>query len=126
MPEYIDPVKMVNPPLAAIRIADQVFCKGVIQEAQIGYRLPVVETRGGTKYAVVELSFTIAEIEAYSASEIARQGSFRGLSSSLERKVIASTGRQMAMSPTDIDSANIESRSMLRSGANRALASTDI
>ena len=118
---------MVNPPLAAIRIGDQIFCKGVIQEASLSYRLPIVETRGGkAKYAVVDLGFTIAEIDAYTASEIARVGSFRGLSSSLERKILAAAGEEKALSPTDIVNANIESKTIFHRGANRALAITDV
>lgn len=102
VPEYIDPVKMVNPPLAAVRIADQIFCKGVMTNASIDYRLPLVETKNGKKYAVVSLNFTIVETEAYTASYIAKHGSFRGLSSSLERKIAALNGTQKAISVTDI------------------------
>lgn len=102
VPEYIDPVKMVNPPLAAIRIADQIFCKGIITNASIDYELPLIETKFGKKYAVVSLNFSIVEIEAYTASYIAKHGSFRGLSSSLERKIAALNGTQKAISITDI------------------------
>jgi len=62
----------------------------------------LLETKSGKKYAVVSLSFTIVEIEAYTASYIAKHGSFRGLSSSLERKIAALNGTQKAISVTDI------------------------
>lgn len=102
VPTYTDASKMVNPPLVAVRIGDQMFCKGVMQSANITYKLPVIQTKSGSKYAVVDLSFAVVEVDAYDATYIAKHGSFRGLSSSLERKIASLSGNQTAISLSDI------------------------
>jgi len=73
-----------------------------MQNASISYELPIIETRSGTKYAVVDLRFTVVETNAYDAKYIAEHGSFRGLSSSLERRINSMSGRTQAISLSDI------------------------
>lgn len=75
-----------------------------MQSANITYQLPIIEIKGKKKYAQVDVSFEVAETDAYTASYIAEQGSFRGLSNSLERKVEALNGSRKAMSLADITS----------------------
>ena len=103
VPTYLDPAKMVNPPLVAVRIGDQIFCKGVMTNMSLTYELPLVDTAHGMKYAVADLSFTIVEVDAYDATYIAEHGSFRGLSSSLERKIMSLSGNQSALTISDIN-----------------------
>ena len=93
---------MVNPPFVAVRIGDQIFIKGIMSNAQLSYQLPLIETRHGKKYAIADLTFTINETEAYTASYIAEHGSFRGLSASLERKIASYSGGTSALSLSDI------------------------
>lgn len=102
VPVYTDASKMVNPPLVAVRIGDQIFCKGIMQNASLSYGLPIIETRNGIKYATADLGFTIVETEAYDAKYIAEHGSFRGLSSSLERKINTLSGKRSAISVADL------------------------
>lgn len=102
VPEYTDATRMVNPPMVAVRIGDQVFIKGVMSNAQLTYELPLVQIKGKTKYAVVSISFDIQETDAYTASYIAEHGSFRGLSTSLERKITALSGTRKSLSLADM------------------------
>ena len=102
VPEYTDATKMVNPPMVAVKIGNQIFCKGIMQQANLSYGLPLVETAGGLKYSMIDLSFSVNEVDAYTASYIAEVGSYRGLSKSLQRTISAAMGGESALSLTDI------------------------
>lgn len=104
VPEYTDATKMVNPPMVAIKIGDQIFCKGIMQTANITYKVPIIQTKGGSKYAVIDLSFAVAETDAYTASFVATHGSYRGLkNTSLERTIASyAGGTQSAMTLQDV------------------------
>lgn len=84
VPKYEASSKMVDPPVVAIRFGDDIYCKGVIiGGVSITHQLPIVNN----KYSMISLSFSISEIEAYGADEIAKVGSYRGVDVSLERNV---------------------------------------
>ena len=87
-----------------------------MQTANITYKLPIIQTVGGIKYACIGLSFTIAEVDAYTASFIAQNGSFRGLkNTSLERTLASyAGGTQSALSVNDVSNP-----SMIYSSAGR-------
>lgn len=75
LPKYSVKQKMVNPPIVAVRMGDDIFIKGVISgNVQVGYSLPIL--RNG-KYAQVSISFSINEIEPYDANLALQNGSFR-------------------------------------------------
>ena len=86
LPSYETAAKMVNPPIVAMRLGNDIFIKGVIQ-GSIGltYYYPILETG---RYANVSISFTVAEIDPYDAKNILELGSFRNVSTSLERSNI--------------------------------------
>lgn len=85
VPEYEASSKMVNPPMVAVRFGDDIFCKGVVTGSiGVSYRLPLL---ANNKYAQVDLSFSVSEVDPFSASTIAQQGSFRGLDTTLERNL---------------------------------------
>lgn len=85
VPEYEASSKMVNPPMVAVRFGDDIFCKGVVTGSiGVSYRLPLL---ANNKYAQVDLSFAVSEVDPFSASTIAQQGSFRGLDTTLERNL---------------------------------------
>lgn len=86
VPKYSDTNRMVNPPLVALRIGNEIFIKGVVtQGVSITYELPLLQD---LKYAVVNLSFTVSEILPFDASEIGELGSFRGMNKTLERRIL--------------------------------------
>lgn len=85
LPTYSTASKMVNPPVIAMRLGNDIFIKGVVTgSVGITYNYPVLKSG---KYASITLAFSIAEIDPYDAPTVMKTGSFRGLSTSLERKV---------------------------------------
>ena len=88
LPAYQVNGKMVNPPMIAIRFGDEIYVKGVVQGGiSVNYELPLIEVNDEKKYAVVKISFTVHEIDPYDAITIMNTGSFRGLDSTLERRL---------------------------------------
>lgn len=85
VPKYVASNRMVNPPQVSVRFGNEIYIHGIV-DGSIGvtYSLPLLEN---DKYAQVGISFTVSEIDPYSAETIAEQGSFRGLSKSLERRI---------------------------------------
>lgn len=85
VPEYSSTDKMVDPPMVAVRLGNDIFIKGVVLgNVSVTYELPILTTG---KYASAKVSFVVAEVDPYSADTIQVAGSFRGLSTSLERNV---------------------------------------
>lgn len=91
LPTYSTANKMVDPPLVAIRFGNDIFCKGVITgDVSTTYDLPVLQNG---KYAQVGFSFTMLEVDPYDANTVSKIGSFRGLDTSLERRLWKAAGR---------------------------------
>lgn len=89
-PTYGSGEKMVNPPIVAIRFGTDIFCKGVINGGvAITYSGPILRTE---KYAEVTLDFTINEVDPYEAYTAASSGGYRGLNTTLERRIYKSNG----------------------------------
>jgi hypothetical protein len=88
-PKYSSTEKMVDPPLVTVRLGDEIYIKGVVSgNVQTMYSGPIlVDENGNEKYAVVEISFTVHEVDPYDARLVAMSGSFRGLDTSLERNL---------------------------------------
>lgn len=90
MPDYDAATKAVNPPMVAMRLGNDIFIKGIIQSAPgVTYKLPIL--RNG-KYACIDFSISITEVDAYSAKQVLDVGSFRGLSTTLERGLYRNSG----------------------------------
>ena len=85
VPKYVASSKMVNPPMVAVKLGEQIFVKGVVNgSVAVTYQLPLLKN---DKYAVVNVSFTVSESDPYDAETISQDGSFRGLSKTLERNL---------------------------------------
>lgn len=85
LPSYMSAERMVNPPLVAVRFANDIFVKGVITSGMnVTYKTPLLSNG---KYALVSISFSISEVDPYDAATVANQGSMRGLSRTLERNL---------------------------------------
>ena len=85
LPKYSVGQKMVDPPLVALRLGNEVYIKGVVTGGiSVNYKTPILENN---KYAVIEISFTISEVDPYDADSIQTVGSFRGLNKTLERRI---------------------------------------
>lgn len=81
VPKYNITGKLVEPPWVALRLSNEVFIRGVVSgSVSVEYQKPVLENG---KYAVVNVTFTIYEIDPYDASSVFTNGSFRGMTKSL-------------------------------------------
>lgn len=91
LPTYSAASKMVDPPLVAVRFGNEIFCKGVLTgSVSTTYELPVLQ---GGKYAQVGINFNVQEVDPYDALQVSKVGSYRGLDTSLERRLWKSAGK---------------------------------
>lgn len=85
LPKYTATTKMVNPPMVALRFGNEIYIKGIVNgSVTVTYSGPILENN---KYAIVDISFQIAEVDPYDAETVMTQGSFRGLNKTLERRI---------------------------------------
>ena len=80
LPDYNSAGKIVNPPLVSLKLRDDIFIKGVVNQSSHTYALPIVNYYGKNRYAVVTLNFGVTEVTPYSASIIANIGQYRDTS----------------------------------------------
>lgn len=81
VPKYNLSNKAIEPPLVAIRLGREVFIKGIVSGGvSVTYGKPILSNE---KYAIVEVSFTVSEVDPYDASTVFKNGSFRGLTATL-------------------------------------------
>jgi hypothetical protein len=81
VPKYNLANKAVEPPLVAIRLGREVFIKGIVSGGvSVTYGKPILSNE---KYALVDISFTVSEVDPYDASTVYKNGSFRGLTATL-------------------------------------------
>lgn len=67
--------KSVDPPMVAVRLATDIFVKGVVSSGiDVVYKKPILDNG---KYALVTLNFTISESDPYDAKTVVQLGSFR-------------------------------------------------
>lgn len=79
LPDYEKANKVVNPPIVSLKIRDEIYIKGVVTGG-IGktFNLPILNYDGESKYALVNLNFSISEVEPQTASILpARKGGRR-------------------------------------------------
>lgn len=83
VPKYNVKNKMVEPPLIALRLGNEIFIKGVLN-GPIGLEFAKPILSNG-KYAVIKLALEVAEIDPYDSTEIFKNGGFRGVVRSLRK-----------------------------------------
>lgn len=89
LPVYSAASKLVDPPMIALRFGNDIFIKGVISGGvSVTYKVPILDNG---KYASVNVSFTVYETQPYDALSVSRDGSFRGLSTTLERSLFTTS-----------------------------------
>lgn len=83
VPKYNLSNKAVEPPLVAIRLGREIFIKGIVNGGiSVTYGKPILSNE---KYSIVEISFTVYEVDPYDATTIFKNGSFRGLTATLRK-----------------------------------------
>lgn len=82
VPKYNLSNKAIEPPLVAIRLGREVFIKGIVDGGvTVTYSKPILVNE---KYAIIDVSFTVYEVDPYDASSVFKNGSFRGLTATLK------------------------------------------
>ena len=85
LPKYSATSKMINPPMIAIRFGNDTFIKGVVVGGvSLTKQLPILSDG---KYARVQVTFTVYEVDPYDAETIINKGTLRGLSTTLEHSL---------------------------------------
>lgn len=88
LPKYDYGNKMVNPPMVAVRFGNEFFIKGIVQSGiNMTNKLPLLQNG---KYAQVQISFNVMEVDPYDAETVMNQGQLRGLNTTLERNLYKS------------------------------------
>lgn len=92
LPNYESASKMVDPPMVALRIGDDIFIKGVVVGGpQINYSGALIKDinnpNGNPRYSQISIGLSITEIDPYGAETVMQMGSFRGLTSRLENRL---------------------------------------
>jgi hypothetical protein len=81
VPKYNLSNKAIEPPLVALRLGREVFIKGIVSGGvSVTYGKPILSNE---KYAVIEIGFTISEVDPYDSTTVFKNGSFRGLTATL-------------------------------------------
>ena len=82
LPKYNLNNKLVEPPMVAIRISNDIFIKGIVTGGvTCNYEKPLLYPDG--RYANVTVSFQVSEVDPYDASTVFQNGSFRGMTKTL-------------------------------------------
>jgi len=77
LPKYNVQNKAVEPPLIALRLSNEIFIKGVLSSSiGLSFKKPILSNG---KYAVVDLSLSISEIDPYDSTTVFENGGFRGV-----------------------------------------------
>ena len=77
VPKYNLGNKSVEPPLVAVRLGQSLFVKGIVTGGiAVTYNKPIMSNN---KYALVDIAFTVYEVDPYDSTSVAKNGGFRGL-----------------------------------------------
>lgn len=68
LPDYQSASKIVNPPVVTLKIRDEITIKGIVTNVGKSFNLPLLKYPDGYKYAVVNLNFSVSEVQPQSAS----------------------------------------------------------
>ena len=83
LPRYNLQNKAIEPPLVAIRISNEIFIKGIVTSGiSVTYEKPILSNG---KYASIKVSITVTEVDPYDATEVFKNGGFRGVVKSLRK-----------------------------------------
>lgn len=83
VPKYTEANNIVEPPIVAVRFGNEIFVRGIVDSGvNVQYSKPILSN---DKYAQIQLSFNIKEIDPYDAPTIFKNGSFRGLVATMRK-----------------------------------------
>lgn len=83
LPKYNLDNKAIEPPLVAVRLGKEIFIKGIVNGSiGVTYKKPILNNG---KYADIRLSITVSEVDPYDATTVYKNGSFRGMVSTMKK-----------------------------------------
>ena len=83
LPKYTEQNNVVEPPIVAVRFGNEIFIRGIVDSGiSVQYSKPILSN---DKYAQVQVSFDIKEIDPYDAPTVFKNGSFRGLVATMRK-----------------------------------------
>jgi hypothetical protein len=83
LPRYTEQNNIVEPPIVAVRFGNEIFIRGIVDSGiNVQYTKPILSN---DKYAQVQVSFDIKEIDPYDAPTVFKNGSFRGLVATMRK-----------------------------------------
>ena len=83
VPRYNLNNKLVEPPLVAVRISNDLFVKGIVTGGvTVNYEKPLLYPDG--RYAVANVTFQVSEVDPYDSTTIFKNGSFRGVTAAMK------------------------------------------
>lgn len=84
VPKYNLQNKLVEPPLVAIRISNDIFIKGIVTGGvTVNYEKPLLYPDG--RYATMSVSFQVSEVDPYDSTTVFQNGSFRGVTRAMKK-----------------------------------------
>ena len=82
LPNYHTASKEVEPPMVAVKFGRELFIKGVVSGGvTVEYQKPLLTN---SRYAVVNVSFKVSEIDPQTALSISKVGSFRNITKTFQ------------------------------------------
>ncbi len=94
LPKYNLENKLIEPPVVAVRLANEVFIKGVVASGVgLEYELPILDNG---RYACIKISFTVSEADPYDSSAVFKNGTFRGMMNTFRNSSSLTGGTLMA------------------------------
>ena len=83
LPKYNLKNKAIEPPLVALRLSNEIFIKGVVTSGiGMDFTKPILSNG---KYAKIDLTLEISEVDPYDATSVFKNGGFRGVVQSLKK-----------------------------------------
>jgi hypothetical protein len=83
LPKYTAVNNVVEPPIVAIRFGNEIFIRGIVDSGvTVTYEKPILNN---DRYARVTVAFTVSEIDPYDAPTVFKNGSFRGVVSTMKK-----------------------------------------
>lgn len=84
VPKYNLENKLVEPPLVAIRISNDIFIKGIVSGGvTVNYEKPLLQPDG--RYGVMSVQFRVYEVDPFDSTTIFKNGSFRGVTRAMKK-----------------------------------------
>ena len=104
--------KAVDPPQVAIRMGNDIFIRGVVSGSiGVTYQKPILDNG---KYAHVQVSIPVTEVDPYDAPTVAMVGGFRGITSTFKNGIykdksdtISYTGQEFTKNTQNSDKTTI-------------------